>query len=199
MEDPFSTMKPVPSTPEMPAPEVPAPAKQESAAARMLRDFVETLVPAAIIAILINLFLAQATRVYGQSMEPNLHNEQRLVVEKLSYRFHGPRRGDIIVLKLPERSSDLLIKRVIALPGERIAIHDGRVYVDGAALEEPYLTQATIGRMPEQTVPPLHVFVMGDNRQASNDSRAFGMVPLDNIVGRAWFRYWPLDEVSVLK
>jgi signal peptidase I len=183
---------------QTPAPEPPAPARQTPAAMQMLRDIAETLLPAAIIAILINLFLAQATRVYGQSMEPNLHSDERLVVEKLSYRFHGPRRGDIVVLKIPDRSAELLIKRVIALPGERIEIHEGYVYIDGSMLDEPYLTQITSGVMTAQIVPPFHIFVMGDNRGASNDSRSFGMVSLDNIVGRAWVRYWPVNEVGLI-
>lgn len=161
-----------------------------------LRELLETVLPAILIALFIHLFLAQATRVYGQSMEPNLHTEQRLVVEKLSYRFHGPRRGDIVVLRLPEHSSDLLIKRVIALPGEKVEIHDGQVYVDGKPLLEPYLKQTTLGNYAARIVPPLHVFVLGDNRNASNDSRAFGPVPLRNIIGRAWFSYWPLEDIG---
>ena len=164
-----------------------------------LREILETLLPAALIAILINLFLAQATRVYGQSMEPNLHTDQRLVVEKVSYWFHGPRRGDIVVLKLPERGSELLLKRVVALAGERIEIRDGQVFVDGSPLDEPYLTQRTQGAMPAQVVPPFTVFVLGDNRGASNDSRAFGPVPLNHIVGRAWISYWPFDQLRVMK
>jgi signal peptidase I len=161
-----------------------------------LREVLETVLPAILIALFIHLFLAQATRVYGQSMEPNLHTEQRLVVEKLSYRFHGPRRGDIVVLRLPEHSSELLIKRVIALPGEKVEIHDGQVYVDGEPLLEPYLKQTTLGNYAARIVPPLHVFVLGDNRNASNDSRAFGPVPLRNIIGRAWFSYWPLEDIG---
>ncbi|MGQ9626477.1 MAG: signal peptidase I [Anaerolineae bacterium] len=160
------------------------------------RDVLETVLPAIFIALLINLFLAQATRVYGQSMEPNLHPDQRLVVEKLSYLFHPPRRGDVVVLRLPQRGSELLIKRVIGLPGDTVEIKNGRVYIDGRPLEEPYLNQPTPGEMAARVVPPLKVFVLGDNRSFSNDSRTFGMVPFENIVGRAWFSYWPIDEIS---
>ena len=110
-----------------------------------MRDTFGTIVPAIIIALLIHLFLAQATRVYGQSMEPNLRENQRLVIEKVGYRLHGPRRGDVIVLHDPAGSSELLIKRVVALAGERVTIAQGHVYVDGVALDEPYLTQATDG------------------------------------------------------
>lgn len=165
-------------------------------ALRWLGEAVETILPAVLIALLINLFLAQATRVQGQSMEPNLHANQRLVVEKISYHFHEPRRGDVVVLKRPQRGSELLIKRVIGLPGERVEIRDGQVYINGCPLEEPYLTQPPRRDYGPVVVPPGHVFVLGDNRGFSNDSRAFGPVPLENIVGRALFSYWPPDEIG---
>jgi signal peptidase I len=161
---------------------------------RAVREILETIVPAIIIALLINLFMAQATRVYGQSMEPNLHTDQRLIVEKVSYHIHPPRRGDVVVLKLPSEHSELLIKRVIGLPGEIIEIKDGRVFINGTALDEPYLNQFTRGLVAPLQVPPLHVFVLGDNRGFSNDSRSFGMVGFEDVVGHAWFSYWPLDE-----
>lgn len=164
-----------------------------------LRDVLETIVPAVIIALLINLFLAQATRVYGQSMEPNLHTDQRLVVEKLSYNFHAPHRGDVVILKINDEAEDLLIKRVIALPGETVEIKDGRVYIDGKILEEAYLAQETRGRYGPLYVPPLHVFVLGDNRGASNDSRSFGTIHLNQIVGRAWLSYWPVEEWGLVE
>jgi signal peptidase I len=169
----------------------------------MMRDWLlelgETVLPAIVIAVLINLFLAQATRVYGSSMEPNLHTDQRLVVEKVSYRLHEPRRGDVVVLRLPERGPELLIKRVIALPGETIEIRDGQVLIDGTALSEPYLTQETRGQYGPVVVPPGHVFVMGDNRGASNDSRVFGAVEQSRIVGRAWVSYWPPGDVGFVE
>jgi signal peptidase I len=163
-----------------------------------VRDLFGTIVPAVVIALLIHLFLAQATRVYGSSMQPNLRTDERLVVEKLSYRFHSPERGDIVVLRDPDGGPDLLIKRVIGLPGERVTVVQGQVYVDGAPLDEPYLNQTTSGNGHSWFVPPLHVFVMGDNRGASRDSRVFGPIPMDSIVGRAVLRYWPLDELSVI-
>ena len=183
--------------PEQPLP--PMKSNKVSQAIGWLRELLETLVPAVVIAILINLFLAQATRVYGQSMEPNLHTDQRLVVEKVSYRFHGPRRGDIVVLKLPDQSSELLIKRVIGLPGERVEIRDGQVFIDGTPLDEPYLDLRTPGIMAPQIVPPFHVFVLGDNRIASNDSRSFGPILLDNILGKAWASYWPPSDIGVFE
>jgi signal peptidase I len=158
-----------------------------------VRALLETVIPALLIAIGINLFLAQATQVQGQSMEPNLHTAQRLVVEKVTYRLHGPRRGDIVVIDLPEAGPELLIKRVIGLPGETISGKSGQVFINGEMLKEPYVTSPGGRDIPEQVVPPLHVFVMGDNRQFSNDSRNFGFVPIDNLIGRAWFSYWPLE------
>ena len=164
---------------------------------RFVRELLETILPALLIALLINVFVGQATRVEGQSMEPNLHSEQRLVVEKLSYRFHGPQRFDIVVLKMPNQGEELLIKRVIGLPGETVEIRDGQVYVDGNLLAEPFTDQSTHpGRNSKVTVPPLHIYVMGDNRDRSNDSRSFGPVPIDNLIGRAWLSYWPVEQIG---
>jgi signal peptidase I len=168
-------------------------------ALRWLREVLETILPAVLIAFLINFFLAQATQVHGQSMEPTLHTDQRLVVEKISYRFHGPRHGDIVVLKSPQQSTELLIKRVIGLSGETVEIRQGRVYINGQELDEPYLERPTGGNWGPIIVPPLHVFVLGDNRGFSNDSRAFGVVPIENIVGRAWVSYWPMDKVGEVR
>jgi signal peptidase I len=172
----------------------PATAKRTT---RLVRELAETIVPAIIIALLIHVFLAQATRVYGQSMEPNLHTDMRLVVEKVSYKLHAPQRGDIVVLRV-RPGDELLIKRIIGLPGDEVAIHDGQVYVNGRPLSEPYLDQNTRGNLASRVVPPLHVFVMGDNRRASNDSRSFGPVHIDNIVGKAWFSYWPMQDIGPL-
>jgi len=166
---------------------------------RFLREVLATVLPALLIALLINVFVGQATRVEGQSMEPNLHTDQRLVVEKVSYRFHGPQRFDIVVLKVPSQGDELLIKRVVGLPGETVEVRNGRVYVNDNPLNEPLAQGDTRpGRHGAVTVPPLHVFVLGDNRNHSNDSRSFGPIPIDNIVGRAWLSYWPPEEVGVV-
>jgi len=168
--------------------------------ARLLREMLETILPAILIALLINVFIGQATRVEGQSMEPNLHTNQRLVVEKLSYRFHGPQRFDVVVLELPNQGEELLIKRVVGLPGETIEIRSGQVYIDGRPLAEPFLdVQTRPGRNSRVVVPPLHVYVLGDNRDHSNDSRSFGPVPIENIVGRAWLSYWPVENFGFVE
>ena len=164
-----------------------------------LREVAETVIPAVVIALAINLFLAQATQVLGQSMEPNLHSTQRVVVEKVTYRvIHGPRRGDIVVIDLPEQT-DMLIKRVVGLPGETIEVRDGKVYIEGQQLDEAWTIRPGGANYGPQTVPPLHIFVMGDNRGASNDSRNFGPVAIEHIVGHAWFSYWPPEYVGFVE
>jgi len=176
------------------------------AALHLVREVLETIVPAVLIALLINLFMAQATRVHGQSMEPNLHTDQRLVVEKLSYNrflrqyfaFDGPEYGDVVIIRIPTQGNELLIKRVIGLPGDLIDIHDGQVFVNGQPLNEPYLPNSTAGSYGPTTVPPLNIFVLGDNRNFSNDSRSFGTVPLKSVVGRAWLSYWPIDQIGFI-
>lgn len=162
------------------------------------RETVDTLLPAVIIAVLINLFLAQATQVVGQSMEPNLHTSQRIIVEKVTYRFHGPRRGDIVVIRMPNQP-DLLIKRVMGLPGETIEVRNGEVYINGERIEEPWPVNHGGGNYGPVTIPPLQVFVLGDNRGASNDSRSFGPVPIQYIVGQAWLSYWPPQYLGFIE
>ena len=184
-------------------PEQPSDTAQRSSGAAdvvraWLRELLEAVLPALVIVLVVNIFLAQATRVEGQSMDPSLHDSERLIIEKVSYRFRAPQRGDIVVLQRPQRSVDPLIKRVIGLPGETVSIHDAMVYIDGDPLMEPYLDQPTWGSMAPVVVPEGHVFVMGDNRRSSNDSRAFGVVSLDDIVGRAWLRYWPPSEFGAV-
>ncbi len=177
----------------------PHPAAQPSPLSRAVQaiwsEITGTLLPAVIIAIIIHLFLAQATKVYGASMEPTLHTDDRVILEKITYRFRPPQRGDIVVVKVSDRSQPL-IKRIIGLPGETIAIRNGKVYINGQPLEEDYLTWPTRGYLPPTRIPPMYYFVMGDNRNASNDSRNFGPISRDQIVGRAIFRYWPPSAIG---
>ena len=164
----------------------------------LFRDLLETVVPAIVIALLITHFVGQFTYVLSQSMEPNLYENHRLIIEKVSYQFHGPRRGDIVVLDR-EDSPIPLIKRVIGLPGEKVEIRNNTLYIDGVITEEPYLAQQFQRDYGPITVPPLHILVMGDNRMVSHDSRAFGPVPIEDIRGRAWVRVWPFDQAGVLE
>ncbi len=162
---------------------------------RAAREIGETVIPAVVIALFINLFLAQATQVLGQSMEPTLHSSQRVVIEKITYRFHGPRRGDVVVVD-SSGQNEMLIKRVVGLPGETVEVRDGWVFINGERLEEPWPVKPGGGHYGPSTIPPLHVFVLGDNRGASNDSRNFGPVPIEDIVGHAWISYWPPEDLG---
>jgi signal peptidase I len=165
---------------------------------QLLKDVLETVAPAVIIALLLTHFVAQRTVVYGQSMEPNLHPNQQLMVEKVSCRVAGPARGEVVVVDVPF-SEIPLIKRVIGLPGETVEIRDSKVYIDGEVLDEPYLPGIFQYDFGPIIVPPDHVFVMGDNRTASNDSRVFGPVPVKKVLGRAWLSIWPLDALGFVK
>lgn len=170
--------------------------ENESGASNIvLRELIQVLFPALLLAMTIHLFLAQATIVYGRSMEPNLHERQRLIVDKFTYRFvHAPRRNDIVVIKLPEMN-ELLVKRIVGLPYETISIQNGLVHINDIPLPEPFPHDLFPQNMPPQRLGPLEYFVLGDNRGNSNDSRTFGPVIRDDIKGRVWFRYWPLNEL----
>jgi signal peptidase I len=135
-------------------------------------------------------------------MYATLDDNDYLIANKIDYRLHPPQRGDIIILRPPTDNSKDFIKRVIALPGEKLLIRDGIVYINGHKLDEPYLPEAwtTLNNPPPWSVgdgaviPPNEYFVMGDNRNRSQDSRIFGPISRDRIDGRAWFRIWPLDH-----
>jgi signal peptidase I len=155
-------------------------------------------VPAVLIALFINVFVVQATTIDGPSMQPNLYGGQRVMTEKITYRFiHGPRRGDVVIVEMPGEGIPL-IKRVIALPGETVEVRGGQVFIDGQPLEEPWITQPGGPDYAATTIPPLHVFVLGDNRPSSRDSRSFGPVSMDQLAGHALFIYWPPDHIGSL-
>jgi len=160
------------------------------------QEALQIIVPALVLALIVHLFLAQATIVFGQSMEPNLHPNERLIVDKLSYRMRAPARGDIVVVDLPDMQ-EMLVKRIVALPGEQVEIRRGIVYVNGAPIDEPFAHDTIEYDMPRLTLGPLSYFVLGDNRGNSNDSRSFGPIHRDQIMGRVWLRYWPLDHATL--
>lgn len=160
---------------------------------RLVQEIVQVVLPALLLALVIHLFLAQATVVYGRSMEPNLHERERLIIDKISYRLHPPQRNDIVVLDLPEMN-EMLVKRVVGLPGETVEIRGGVVYVDGQPLAEQFPHEASIHDAPPVNLGAFNYFVLGDNRGNSNDSRSFGAVNREAIVGRVWLRYWPLQQ-----
>ncbi|MFN2283655.1 MAG: signal peptidase I [Anaerolineae bacterium] len=167
-------------------------------ALKLVRDILETVVPAILLAFLITHFVGQRTLVLSCSMEPNLHENQQLIVDKLTYHFRRPERAEIVVIDMGEDEIPL-IKRVIGLPGETLEIKDNRVLIDGQVLSEPYLAEAYQRDYGPVTIPKDAVFVMGDNRNNSRDSRMIGTITLDRIVSRAWVRVWPFEDIGLLK
>jgi signal peptidase I len=160
---------------------------------------------ALLIAIVIKTFLFQAFWIPSESMVPTLREDDRVLVNKLSYRLHDVNRGDIVVFEAPEgANSDIkdLVKRVIGLPGDTISFRNGHVQVNGRRLDEPYLPEGTVTEpkngVTSIDVPAGSIFVMGDNRGASKDSREFGPVDEDDIVGRVFVRIWPPSRIGFL-
>jgi signal peptidase I len=189
--------------------EQPPQAQTKSQASRAIREIVETLLLAALIFFLVRLVVLNF-RVDGESMLPNLDDGEMLLVNRNAYLyfdvggtryypFDPPERGDVIVFDPPTKSDKPYIKRIIGLPGEEITFRDGYVYVNGQRLEEDYLQDKTrCGRRDEcdVVVPPDDVFVLGDHRSNSSDSRVFGPVPISSIIGKAWVSYWPIDDIG---
>lgn len=143
-------------------------------------------------------FIGRVSIVQGGSMEPRLHTGERIIVNLFVYRFHTPSRGDIIIFRYPLDPSKDFIKRVIALPGETVEIRKGKVYLDGKYYPETYVTNFMEEDMPAKTVQENHIFVMGDNRANSQDSRAWGALRLDYIRGKAFLVFWPPSQMSLL-
>src|SRR3989454_11708252 len=185
--------------PQQPA--APAATTRTSAASSLLRELVEVVALAVILYFGIS-FAVQAVHVEGLSMFATLDDNDYLIANKIDYRLHAPQRGDIIILRPPSNNTTDFIKRVIALPGERLLIRDGVVYINGHRLDEPYLPEAWVNDNNPQPwslgdgalIPANQYFVMGDNRNKSQDSRFFGPITRDRIDGKAWFRIWPLDH-----
>jgi signal peptidase I len=168
-------------------------------ARRSIFDFLKTLVIAFVLAQFVMISVAQAFQVEQYSMEPNLLPHDRVLVNKFIYHFRPPRSGEIVVLKPPTDPTRNYIKRVVATAGQRVEIRSGHVYVDSHPLAERYLRVQTAGTYGPVVVPAHEVFVLGDNRGNSEDSRAFGFVPDRNLVGEAILIYWPPSRLEVLR
>ncbi|WP_409341554.1 signal peptidase I [Paenibacillus sp. MBLB4367] len=168
------------------------PSKRTAKWRRELRDWGVSLSVAVVSALLIQNFAFAQTEVRNVSMQSTLYEGQRLIEDKITYRFGHPNRGDIVIIQGPE-SEQRLIKRVIGLPGDVVDMKDGQVYVNGNRLEEPYARGATYskGLALPYAVPDDKLFVMGDNREHSTDSRELGPIALSSVEGRAVFRIWP--------
>ena len=162
-------------------------------------EWVSTLAQATVYATLVVTFVMQVARVEGQSMAPTLADQDRLIVNKLSYRFTSPQRGDIVMLYYPPDPDKSYVKRVIAEAGDAVRVVDGRVYVNDVALRDDFVPAEYRGHddWGPQVIPAGHYFVMGDHRNGSSDSRHWGFVPKKYIVGKVQVRWWPVPHIRV--
>jgi len=164
---------------------------------RLFREIIETIVLTVLMFLIIRLAV-QNFNIDGMSMEPSLHNQELILVDKWSYLFHAPARGDVIVFVAPPNPAQDYIKRVVGLPGDVITVQNTDVYVNGKKLTEAYVEPHHQGNpypsFTNRVVPPGAYFVMGDNRGGSSDSRDWGCVPQKNLIGRAAVVYWPLAQ-----
>jgi len=168
-------------------------------------DIIETIVVALAIFVVVYLFFFQLHQVQGASMEPNFHNKEYILTDKISYRFNSPKRGDVVIFRAPKNRELDYIKRIIGLPRERIKIADGKVFINGQKLNESYLKENVITNngpfLPagkEFLIPENEYIVLGDNRPYSSDSREWGTVVKEDIIGKAWLKYWPLSSFGFI-
>jgi signal peptidase I len=166
---------------------------------RLIREVIEMAVLTVLMFLIVQLAV-QNYFVEGTSMEPNLHDQERILVDKWTYLFHSPDRGDVIVFIAPPDPTQDYVKRIIAIPGDTLTIKNTIVKVDGVTLQEPYIDPKLQGNpyfnnvIYNMVIPPGKYFVLGDNRNGSSDSRDWGFVPRENIIGRAALVYWPFGE-----
>ena len=174
------------------------PEEKKSGFRRTLLDTFETILLSLVLFLAINT-VSERIRVESISMQPTLYAGDMVIVNKLAYRFNNsPHRGDVIVFKYPPDPESIpYIKRIVGLPGDQVHIADGKVYINGLLIDEPYLKVST-NRGGDWTVPDKQLFVMGDNRNNSRDSRAWGFVPFENIIGRAELIYLPPQHWAFL-
>lgn len=163
----------------------------------LAREIVETLALALLIFLAVH-FTVQNYQIDGPSMQNTLQNNQYVLVNKTAYIFHAPERGDIIVFHQPNQPNRDLIKRVIGLPGDKIMINSTDIWVNGVKLQEPYVFEQGNPNTTPLIVPPNTYFVLGDHRKVSEDSRYFGPVPKDDIVGKAVLIDWPISQWQIL-
>lgn len=169
-------------------------------------DIIETFVIALAMFVLMYLFLFQPHQVKGNSMYPNFHDQEYLLTDKITYRLSEPKRGDVIVFKAPKNEEYDYIKRIVGLPGETVKVDNCQVFINNQPLEEKYLSEnicTSSGHFWQAgksiVLSAGEYFVAGDNRPYSSDSRDWGTVPEGNIVGKAWFRYWPADRIGIIR
>ena len=199
----YGTRPPPPPAPDEPAAPPPASGKapRKVSGLRNAVEWVAIIAGALVVAFVVKTFLVQAFYIPSGSMLPTLQEQDRVLVNKLSYDLHDVHRGDIVVFKGPEQAKGQvkdLIKRVIGLPGDTVEAHDGQIFINGQTLREPYLGPGiTTGPLEPQHIAPHHYWVMGDNRGNSKDSRFFGAIDKSLIIGRAFVRVWPVGRFHV--
>jgi len=172
------------------------PKKQKSGFLSFIKDVLETLILAVLLFVGVNTVVARI-RVDGESMEPTMASGEYVMVNRLSYRFGTPQRGDIIVFHFPRDPKEEYIKRVIGLPGDEVEVRNGQVYINGQPLSEPYL-KVKMDYIGSWRIPAGQLFVLGDNRNNSSDSHDWGTVPMDYVVGKAALVYWPPTDWGIV-
>jgi signal peptidase I len=172
------------------------PSQDTQSVKRFFIDLLETIILAVVLFFAINAVSARV-RVDGFSMVPTLQDGEYVLVNRLAYRNSLPERGDIIVFASPQANDLDLIKRVIGLPGDKVKISGGVVEVNGQTLDEPYIAAAPVYN-GEWEVPEDRLFVLGDNRNDSSDSHAWGLLPLENVIGKAILIYWPIPDWNLI-
>lgn len=163
----------------------------------LLREILETVLLTVVLFFVINTVTGRS-QVNGSSMEPTLHNGQYLIISKITYWIHPPERGDIIVLHPPNNLGEDYIKRIVGLPGERVEVQGGKVWVDGFVLDEPYVSSAP-SYSGSWALGKGEYLVFGDNRNNSSDSHSWGPLEGESIVGKAWLSYWPPERWGIVK
>ncbi len=180
--------------------QVPEQAKNVPPKKYLFGEIIESVAIAVILAVIIRVFLFQPFFIPSGSMEPTLTEGDRIIVSKIHYRLGIPQRGDIVVFKYPVNPDKDFIKRVIGLSGETLEIRDSKLYINGEFVEQPFLPPGlNYGSYGPVNIPQGHYFVMGDNRNNSEDSRFWGMLPEENIIGKTMLIYWPIDRVRLLQ
>ncbi|NEO28559.1 MAG: signal peptidase I [Kamptonema sp. SIO4C4] len=168
-------------------------------------DNLQTIAISLLLVLIIRVFIAEPRYIPSDSMFPTLETGDRVVIEKVSYNFHPPQLGDIIVFNPPSQLQDqgypgdqAFIKRVIGTPNDVIEVRDNQVYLNNTPLQESYIAAPPDYELPPLEIPPGYLFVMGDNRNNSNDSHIWGYLPQENVIGHAIFRFWPSDRLGMI-
>lgn len=164
-----------------------------------LWEFIKVVVISVAIVLPIRTYIAQPFIVSGASMEPNFHDGEYLIIDEVSYQFKKPARGDVIVFRFPLNPSEFFIKRIIGLPNEAVEIKNSKIIINNMLLKEPYLAATETGPDIVLSLKENEYFVLGDNRSHSSDSRSWGVLPKNKIMGRTLIRLWPVAKAGIIK